>query len=257
MFKFSTQSTVFALKILSFLISIVVLVYYISRFITYDIPLLILQEYGLSIDVLSLLNKLPLQGFLLTVFCFLLLVAWFITDVVLFLKSINLEIKESLKDRKLERNFEHLFVCFNFFKVSCHLKTVFHLYKMLDNMKTSRIVLEVSTLRQLMAQIKKGVILIRKDLVVTHVNHIAEGFLGLISGEIINQSISRKIDNEDMLHAIENGFEFDKKILDIHLEKENLTMSMFPLKDKFGEVVRVLIVMDKWQERPIEPIKVV
>ena len=113
-------------------------------------------------------------------------------------------------------------------------------------MKTARLALEVSTTKQLMNMVDEGIMLINKENVVTHINHVGEQLLKLIPGEIIGETVSRKISNELFLQSIEKGLEYDHKIIDEKIEFSKhyfLDVSVIPIKDKYGSVVRALIIV--------------
>ena len=92
------------------------------------------------------------------------------------------------------------------FKGRENIERVFVLYRSFDNLKVSG-VLEVATTKQLMNNIKDGVMFINRELVVTHINHIAEQKLGFISGEVLGQTLSRKMDNEILLDSLDKVFD--------------------------------------------------
>ena len=116
-------------------------------------------------------------------------------------------------------------------------------------MKTARIVLESSTIKQLMNSVSEGLILVNKDLIVTHINHVSEHDLGLIPGEIIGEAMSRKINNEILIQSLEKVFEFDHKYLDLDIKQYDLIASIYPLKDKFGDIIRALVIFNKNSSR--------
>ena len=73
-------------------------------------------------------------------------------------------------------------------------------------------------------------------------------------GEVIKyqgcrkNAISRKISNEAFLQHLDQTLEFDQKVIGkkiIFGDKNILFISMFPVKDKFGDVVRALVVIRK------------
>mgnify|MGYP000235539413 CR=1 FL=1 len=244
MLKYSANRWIFSIKVIGLIASAVLLFYIVSDYVLHQLPIVLLESYDVHIDLLSAASQLVLKPFIIVGAIFLLLLLWLILDVLIFTKQLNAEIKESLDERKMSDNFNHLFSSLNFYNLIKQVKDIFDLYRMFDNMKTSRIVLEVSTLRQLMSHISEGVILVRKDFVVTHINHVAEKQMGLISGEIINQSIIRKLEGTELLSAIEKAIEFDKKVLNVVLKKENVSICLYPLKDKFGDVIRVLLTIN-------------
>lgn len=115
-------------------------------------------------------------------------------------------------------------------------------------MKTARILLEVNAIKQLMNVIDEGILLINADRVVTHINHIGEQLLRFIPGEVIGEAISRKISNKLFLSHLDQALEFDQKVIGKTItfgDTNQLLISMYPIKDKFGDVVRTLVVIRK------------
>lgn len=241
MFKYTTHKLSIVIKLTCLLLSLVFSLYVIINYLNTHLQSLL--ENAIKFDFFAILIQIPLNIFLLAFCPFLIILFLLIFDLISFTKEINLTIKESLEDRKLSTNFSEFFKSFSFFQLLNNLKNLLSLYKSFDNMKTARIVLESSTIKQLMNVVNEGLILVNKDFTVTHINHIAEKSLGLLPGEIIGQAISRKISNESILMHLEKAFNFDSKITDLEIEKLDLTLSMYPLKDKFGDIIRTLVVL--------------
>lgn len=241
----SLKLTLFFLGIIA---SITSTLYYLHK----NISDTLFNQYAISIDLKTIIPTLPPLPFAIILSVLLLLFILISIDIISFIKTINAEIKNSLDDRKLNKNFDHFFTSYSFFTITKNIKSIFNLYKSFDNMKTARIVLEVSTIKQLMNNVSEGLILVNKNSIVTHLNHVSEHDLGLIPGECIGQAISRKISNEILLESLEKAFDFDTKFVDLDLEEDNLTASIYPLKDKFGDTIRALIML---KLKPEEPIK--
>jgi hypothetical protein len=172
----------------------------------------------------------------------------FVYDIRIFYRHIHALLIESLSDRKLPKDFPLFESGYTFKDIASHLTSILGLYKSFDTMKTARITLEVGCVKLLMNVVDEGVLLVNSDRVATHINHNGEQFLGLIPGEIIGEAISRKISNEIFLENLDQTFEFDQKCIGKNItfgDKTILLVSMFPVKDKFGDVVRALIVVRK------------
>ena len=117
--------------------------------------------------------------------------------------------------------------------------------KAYDTMKSSRIAIEVQSVKMLMNQCSEGVLLINQNKIITHVNHQAEQLLGLIPGESSGELLSRFVAQEDLLKAIDTVFAEGEKIaaLKIVLLHELPTLvSILPLKNKYGTLVRLMII---------------
>jgi transcriptional regulator with PAS, ATPase and Fis domain len=241
MFKYTTHKLSILIKLLCLFGAFIFSFYYISTYLNTHLERLL--QNSITFDFLSLLNQIPIQTLLISFSPVIIIFILILFDLITFTKEINLTIKESLEDRKLSNNFTDFYKNKSFSQVVKKLKNLLSLYKSFDNMKTARIVLESSTIKQLMNVVNEGLILVNKDFTVTHINHVAEKSLGLIPGEIIGQAISRKISNELILTHLEKAFNFDAKITDLKLEKLHITLSMSPLKDKFGDIIRTLVIL--------------
>ena len=220
-------------------------VFGLGYFLQQEVQGYLLQTYGITLDVRLMMAGIEYRSIGVLVLGFLGFYVLMVADVVAFSRRFLGEIKESLEDRKLATNFSEFYRSVSFNESIQKLGDVFSLYKSLDNLKTARIVLEVGTIRQMMNVVSEGLILVSKDMVVTHINHVAEEELGLIPGESIGDAISRKISDQTLLDSLEKVFEFDQKVLEVSLEDEPLEASVFPLKDKFGDVLRALVLLKK------------
>jgi len=246
MFKYTTHKLSILIKLILLFVSFIFSFYSITNYINNNIQVLL--ENAIKFDFFSMLNQIPIKILLIS-FCPIIIIFVLITfDLITFTKELNLTIKDSLDDRKLTTNFSDFYKSMSFFQLLKNLKNLLSLYKSFDNMKTARIVLESSTIKQLMNVVNEGLLLVNKDFTVTHINHVAEKSLGLIPGEIIGQAISRKISNELILTHLEKAFNFDAKITDLKLENLNITLSMYPLKDKFGDIIRTLVILKNSSE---------
>jgi hypothetical protein len=175
-------------------------------------------------------------------------------DVRLFLNETMIGIKESLTERKINEAFPEFYEASSFSDVYKNLNSLLGLYKSFDHMKTARLSLEISSVKQLMNMVGEGVMLINKEHVVTHVNHVGEKLLKLIPGEIIGETVSRKVSNDKFLEFVERGLEYDQKVISERIEIAKnyfLSLSVIPVKDKYGEVVRALVLMVPTATEPI------
>ena len=169
----------------------------------------------------------------------------FYLDSNRFVKRVKKAMDESLLERKLEENFEHFGEKENYDSLVKNLSSLFSLYKSFDNMKTARISLELDTSRMLLNNILEGVLFVDSHKVVTYVNHVAEQMFRLVPGEIIGKTIVRKITNEKLLESLDNAIEFEQKVIGkiiIIRSDEKLVMSVFPVKNSRGNIIRLMIV---------------
>lgn len=220
-----------------------------ARYIYGALPQVMADHYGVDITsqvVFAALSPVPFLGSLVCILLILLLV---LLDSRAFFRTINGQIKFSLEDRKLYAHFSHFYSAVTYRGVVHNVTEVYALYKAFDNMKTARVVLETATIKQLMNVAAQGLILINKELVVTHINHRAEQYLGLIPSECIGQAISRKISNPILLGSLEKVFDVAHKELELPLGEGALVASIYPLKDKFGDIIRALVVLKEKKEK--------
>lgn len=164
------------------------------------------------------------------------------------INSINETLREALAERKLEDNFNPFFEGESFNQISNNSLQLFSLFKSFDNMKSARVATEVNNLKILMSNITEGVLIINKEKIVTQINHPAEQHLKLVPGEVIGHIISRHINQKEIITAIENALEQDKRTNDMKIklrEIENYELNAFPVKNKLGEVIRVLIILNE------------
>jgi len=243
------------IKFFIFIFGFTAAIYLISISTYHSLVAYLLTRYNISFNIADFLPSISINLIIVGLFIILFLTLFAIFDLIFFIKKINDQIKESLSDRKLTEQFSEFYSGMTFFSILKNLKSLLSLYKSFDNMKTARIVLESSTIKQLMNSVSEGLILINKDLIVTHINHVAEHDLGLIPGEIIGEAMSRKINNEVLIQALEKVFEFDHKYMDLDINQYNLFASIYPLKDKFGDIIRALVIFNKHDspKKPMSP----
>ena len=202
--------------------------------------------YSVQIDMLFLLKAIPIWIYFVILGGVVLVLLWVLLDMFVFVKNIRKMIKDSLAERQLEASLNHFVSGKNFYEVHQNLLSVLSLFRSFDTMKTDRISIEMSSIKQLLNQIKEGVLFINNENVVTHINHVGEQLLGLIPGEIIGESVSRKISHSVFLEGLSAAFENDKKITGETFsikEDVNLDLYIIPIKDKYGVIVRCIVVL--------------
>ena len=211
-----------------------------------SIQIFLKDKHKLDIDILVLFQSIDvlfLGAGLLLIVAVLVLFQW---DLYRFFNRLKFTMREALFDRKLEENLGHLCEGRSFEYVAENLSSMLTLFRSFDAMKTARIFLETNSIKQLMNHVGEGVLIINQERVVTHINHMGEQMLRLIPGEIIDQAVSRKISNKIFLDNLEKALEFDKKVIGESTsikEGASISLSIFPIKDKFGEVVRALVIL--------------
>jgi hypothetical protein len=208
-------------------------------------------NYKLVLSVEQLAKTLHLNFMLLFAGLICLLVGIFSLDIFQFVRRIQRLLKESLVDRQLSESLPQFLEKRSFNGATQNLMSLLSLYRSFDHMKSSRIALEMTTIKTLINHTRQAVLLVNQEKVVTHINHTGEHMLKLIPGEIIGQAISRKISHKDFLANLDEALEFDKKVIEVPIsfKDETFFMDILPLKNKFGEVVRALILLDAKIER--------
>lgn len=176
----------------------------------------------------------------------LLMIMYF--DIKFFLNKINNHFKYSIVRKKMIPNLEEFKSKDLFQEISQNANHMFALFKSFDQMKSSRISMEITTIKSLINVISEGIIFVSQDKVVTHINHQAEEFLRLIPGEIIGETISRYINNEQLLDCLNQSLENDQKMTDVQItfrDSELVNVTILPVKNKYGELVRAIILIQK------------
>jgi len=245
MFNYFSHRLTLIVKLLFLLSGLFGASYFIIYTIYHHFTAYLYINYKISFQLADIYSILPINLLIIGLLVILLLIIFISLDIIFFIRKINDQIKESLSDRKLTEQFSEFYSGKTFYSILKNIKSLLSLYKSFDNMKTARIVLESSTIKQLMNSVSEGLFLINKDLIVTHINHVAEHDLGLIPGEIIGEAMSRKINNEILIESLEKVFEFDHKYLDLDINHYDLLASIYPLKDKFGDIIRALVIFKK------------
>jgi transcriptional regulator with PAS, ATPase and Fis domain len=177
---------------------------------------------------------------------FLLMLMYF--DISYFLSRLNHHFKYAIARKKMIPNLEEFHSKDLFQEISENANQMFTLFKNFDQMKSSRISLEITSIKSLINVISEGVIFVSQDKVVTHINHKAEELLRLVPGEILGEAISRYINNSDILMHLNTALHNDQKLTDIKLtlrETEFVNLTILPIKNKFGDLIRAIIIFQK------------
>jgi transcriptional regulator with PAS, ATPase and Fis domain len=163
-----------------------------------------------------------------------------------FVTRINKELKHVLHERRLENNLSSFYQAKTLPQIVQNIHNLFGLFKSFDHMKASRINVETQSLKAILNNIQEGIVLVNTDRVVTHINHRAESMLRLLPGEIIEQSISRKVSCPTILDIIARTISEDHKFLNVAFcvrEETPLSLDSYPIKNTFGEVIRVVVII--------------
>ena len=177
---------------------------------------------------------------------FLLMLMYF--DLKYFLTRLNNHFKYAIVRKKLIPNLEEFQSKDLFQDISVNANQMFSLFKSFDQMKSSRISMEITSIKALINVISEGIIFVNQDKVVTHINHQAEELLRLIPGEIIGEALSRYINNATILEHLHASLMNDQKLTDIKLtlrETEFVHLTILPIKNKFGDLTRAIMIFQK------------
>lgn len=206
-----------------------------------------LVNYGFHIPPNKILTfSMTLPFFLITFILYAILMFPYLEKISLY-KKIKTIINDSLSERDLHNFKPNFNESESPFALLNQLEKTLNFFKSLEDMKTSKVVLESGSTKQLLNLISFGALFLTRTKQVTHINHKAEKLLGLIPGEILGQIISRKITNDTLLDAIDNSIEYDQRIIDQSItirESLQLNLSIYPIKDKYGEILRIIIILE-------------
>ncbi|MEK9727537.1 MAG: PAS domain-containing protein, partial [Candidatus Margulisiibacteriota bacterium] len=152
-------------------------------------------------------------------------------DLKYFLSRLNNHFKYAIARKKMIPNLEEFQSKDLFEDISTHANQMFSLFRNFDQMKSSRISMEITSIKALINVISEGVIFVNQDKVVTHINHQAEELLRLIPGEIIGEGIARYINDSHLLDHLNTALNNDQKLTDIKLtlrETEFVNLTILP-----------------------------
>ncbi|MDA1354347.1 MAG: PAS domain-containing protein [bacterium] len=208
-------------------------------------------SHKMTIDLFDLYNKVVLRytaiGFAIAALAVILLY-W---DVLRFLRIIDGRLQYAIVKKRINTSFPTFHTGDVIESISANANALMTMFKSFDKMKSARISQEVTSIKLLMNTISEAVLLVNSDGVVTHVNHHAEDVLKLIPGEIIGESISRHVSQSDLLVALERSNHHEQRTIDMNIflkEGDPLSLSVLPVKDKFGELVRSVVILKRLQK---------
>ena len=207
------------------------------------------MDYRVAIEPLLVFKKDLIRLFSV-VFLIGIVLLWLLyRDITSYLNAINHNLATTVAKRRLSTHFDEINTGDVFSDIVENANILFSLFKNYDTMKSARISLEVNSIKQLINIVDEGVVLIKKDKVVSHINHRAEEILKLIPGQIVGQIVARHISHQDILASIDDALMNDQRIndmeIDLRIKDSKVFMSVLPIKNKFGDVVRVLIVLNQ------------
>lgn len=207
---------------------------------------LLLGRYGIDFSAISVMQKDLLRFVLVVSGVILLILVLLYRNITRYLSSIDGSLAKAVQKRRLLPYFEAISTHDYFQSIPENANTLLGMFKNFDTMKSARISMEVNTVKLLLNRIRVGVLFINKDRIVTHVNHNAEEILGLKPGEVIGQALSRHISNETFLEGFEAVLARGERMTDAEMvirDQAPLGVSILPVKNKYGELVRVVALL--------------
>lgn len=248
MIKYHVQRISFVIKAAAFIIALVTSLFLIIKKLGLFLSEKILLLYGIDIDYRDIFSTFQYQESVVILGVLFVFMMIFFIDILFFSRRVNHAIKDALSEHKFKEEFNHLYSSKSFHGSIQNLNKTFSFLKTIDTMKTAKASLESNSIKPLTNNVSEGVVFLNKYKVVLHINHIAELFLGLIPGEAEGEVLSRKFNNDSLDKLIDKTIEFDQKIINEKLDDEDLVVNIIPIKDKFGDVIRVMIIFIKEQE---------
>lgn len=231
------------------MMSLLIFVAFYLSFYFFTNRILVILKEALLIDVpLGIFKNDFVWFFIWAALLSMLLLMLMYVDLRYFLSRLNNHFKYAIARKKMIPNLEEFQSKDLFQDISVNANQMFSLFKNFDQMKSSRISMEITSIKALINVIHEGIIFVNQDKVVTHINHQAEELLRLIPGEIIGEAISRYITDQQLLDHLNTSLANDQKMTDIKLtirETEFVNLTILPIKNKFGELVRAIIVFQK------------
>lgn len=231
------------------MMSLLIFVAFYLSFYFFTNRILVILKEALLIDVpLGIFKNDFVWFFIWAALLSMLLLMLMYVDLRYFLSRLNNHFKYAIARKKMIPNLEEFQSKDLFQDISINANHMFSLFKNFDQMKSSRISMEITSIKALINVIHEGIIFVNQDKVVTHINHQAEELLRLIPGEIIGEAISRYITDQQLLDHLNTSLVNDQKMTDIKLtirETEFVNLTILPIKNKFGELVRAIIVFQK------------
>ncbi len=249
MLNFFTHRIGIILKLVIFISTILLAIGYSVSYLYSSYNEAMQSTYGITIDFEQLISQVSFRPIWVAIVFIVIMIIVLILDLIFFVNRINDSIKTSLEEFKLQDHFPHFYSNMTFNQAIKNISELMALYKTLDVLKTARVNIENSTVKPLLNNVSEGIIFVNKHKVVSHINHVAESMLGLIPGEALGEVISRKINHELLLNLLDKTLEYDQKTVDMSLEDKKLTVGVFPIKDKFGDLVRIVVILKRFEDQ--------
>lgn len=224
---------------------------FVSHYLLLErLSLALSTAYKIELSLFDVYSKVVLRytaiGFAISALAVILL-HW---DLLHYLRSINGRLRYAIAKKRIKTSFPTFHTGDVIESISSNANALMNMFKSFDKMKSARISQEVISIKLLMNIIAEAVLLVNSDGVVTHVNHHAEALLKLIPGEIIGESISRHVSQPDLISALERSNHHEQRTIDLPItlkEGDGLSLSVLPVKDKFGELVRSIVILKRLQ----------
>lgn len=166
-------------------------------------------------------------------------------DIKHYLVKINQHFLYSIARKRMIPNLEEFQSKDIFQDITKNANQMFSLFRHYDQMKSSRIFLEVTSIKSLINALAEGVIFMNEDKIVTHINHKAEEMFRLIPGEVTGEVFSRHVNNSALIQNIDLAISNDQKLTDIPIkirDDQVCMVTILPIKNKSNELIRAIIV---------------
>jgi PAS domain-containing protein len=212
------------------------------------IDLILLGSYQIEVDLFRLYIKVISRYVFIGIGISCVGLLFLFVDLHHYLTILNSRLSFAIAKKRIKTSFPVFSTGDILEGISLNANALMNMFKTFDNMKSSRLSLEVTSIKLVMNSVLEAILLVNIDGVVTHVNHHAEDLLRLIPGEIIGESISRHISNVDLLTALDKSVHHDQRTIDqVIAVKENVDalLTVLPVKNKFGELSRSIILLKR------------
>ena len=201
----------------------------------------LLISYGIPQFFMDLQTEL-FRLFLFSTGTTLLLLWIFFLDVYGFLKRMGEQLAIAVQKKKLKVVFTGRQSKDVFGNITEQANKLLDMFWTFDDLKSARLSLEISSIKQLMNSISEAVILLDPSKLVTHINHPAEQLLGLAPGEVQDQLLIRYISDETFYQMIQDAVS-DHRVVDqpLRLCDQDVFISVFPIKNRRSEILRIMV----------------
>jgi PAS domain-containing protein len=177
-----------------------------------------------------------------------LIIALLYRDIMGFLSTVSRQISVGIQRKRMASSMPEWQSRDIFQTISHSFNQLATLFTQFDHLKSARIVMEINSIKCLMNSISEGIIFVNPDKIVSHINHKAEELFRLVPGEIIGTTLSRHMNHPAITEHLNTALSNDQNITDVIIqlrETETVLLTILPIKDPRGSVVRGIILLKK------------